>query len=69
MSKRFPIPWFFVGLDGLGTVLLVLGLLGALEVDIGLPILGRIWQFLVILGLALMAPLIVSVVKAAKERR
>jgi len=68
MSERFPFPWFFIALDGLGTLLLVAGLLGALEVDVGLPILGRIWQFLVILGLALMAPLIVSVALAAKRK-
>ncbi|MGD2128807.1 MAG: hypothetical protein PVJ33_05815 [Lysobacterales bacterium] len=67
MSKPFRLPWWLVALDGLGIAILVLGLLGMLEVDIGLPVLDRIWQFLVVLGLALMAPLIVSVVQATRK--
>jgi hypothetical protein len=69
MSEPFRLPWWLVALDGLGTAILVLGLLGMLEVDIGLPVLPRIWTLLVPLGLLLMAPMIVWVVRTAASRR
>ncbi len=66
--KEFSIPIFLLLLDGLGCVLVVLGLLGWLQVDIGLPVLVRIWPFLILLGLMLMAPMIVWVIKLARSR-
>lgn len=63
------LPGFLIALDVLGTLILVLGLLGALDIDIGLPVLGRIWPFLVVLGIGLMVPLIVGVVLTAQKAR
>jgi len=68
-SKPFRLPPVLVALDAFGTILLVLGLLGALDVDIGLPVLARIWPFLVATGAALMTPLIVWAVRSAAARR
>lgn len=69
MSKPFRLPWWLVALDGLGTAILVLGLLGMLGVDIGLPVLASIWTFLLPLGLLLMAPLAVWAVRTAASRK
>ena len=69
MNKKPGLPVFYVALDSFGTILLVLGILGFTGVDIGLPVLSTIWPFLVLLGLGLMAPLIVWLLrKAATER-
>ena len=62
--RRFPL---LIALDVLGTLLLVAGLLGALDVDVGLPVLADAWPFLVVLGTGLMAPLLVGIVLAARH--
>ena len=64
----FKVPIFLLALDGFGTVLAVLGLLGWLEVDIGLPVLARIWPLLLALGFALMVPMIAWVIRLARSR-
>ena len=69
MSKRLRLPPGLIVLDVAGTILLALGVLGAVGVDIGLPVLARIWEFLVVLGLALMAPLVVWVIRNATKGR
>jgi len=69
MNKPFRLPPVLIALDGFGAILLALGLLGALQVDVGLPVLARSWPFLLVTGLALMAPLIVWVIRSAAERR
>ncbi len=66
--KEFRIPIHLLLLDGAGCLLVVLGLLGWLQMDIGLPVLVRIWPFLILLGLMLMAPMIVWVIKLARSR-
>lgn len=43
----------------------MLGVLGATGVEIGLPVLARIWPFLVVLGALLMAPFIVWAIRLA----
>lgn len=64
-SEKRRLPVFYVALDALGTLILVLGVLGATGVDIGLPVLARIWPFLVVLGALLMAPFIVWAIRLA----
>ncbi len=64
MSKPFRLPWFLVALDGLGALILVLGILGATGVDIGLPVLIQLWPFLVALGALLMVPMAVWVLRS-----
>jgi hypothetical protein len=66
--SQFRVPVFLLVLDGVGSVLAILGLLGWLEVEIGLPVLTRIWPFLLALGLALMVPMIAWVIRLARSR-
>ena len=66
--RQFNVPVFLLALDGVGSVLAILGLLGWLEVDIGLPVLTRIWPLLLALGFALMAPMIAWVIRLARSR-
>ena len=65
MNKKAGLPVFLIALDGLGSIVLVLGVLGLLEVDIGLPVLTTIWPLLLILGAALMVPMIFWVIRRA----
>ena len=65
MSKKTGIPIFYLALDGFGTLLLVLGILGFTGMDLGLPVLATIWPFLIVLGLGLMAPMVVWLVRKA----
>jgi len=65
MNKKTGLPIFYIALDGFGTILLVLGILGFTGIDIGLPVLSTIWPFLIILGLGLMAPVVVWLVRKA----
>lgn len=67
MSKARRIPPVLIALDVLGALFLALAVLGAVDVDIGLPLLSAVWPFLLVLGLALMAPLIVWVVRTARQ--
>ena len=63
------IPVLLLVLDGVGSIFLVLGILGAVNVDIGLPALQTIWPFLVVLGGGLMVPMILWAVKLARSKR
>ena len=65
MNKKPGLPVFLIALDGLGSILLVLGILGLLEVDIGLPALTTIWPLALILGAGLMVPMIFWVIRKA----
>jgi hypothetical protein len=65
MSKKTGIPIFYLALDGFGTLLLILGILGFTGIDLGLPVLSTIWPFLIVLGLGLMAPMIVWLIRRA----
>ena len=65
MSKITGIPIFYLVLDGFGTLLLVLGILGFTGMDLGLPVLSTIWPFLIVLGLGLMAPMVVWLLRKA----
>jgi hypothetical protein len=63
-----PLPVFLIVLDGLGTLLFVVGLLGFSGIDFGYPVLQTsAWVFLTF-GVALMAPLIVWVVRKSRSR-
>jgi hypothetical protein len=64
----FKIPVFILVLDGVGSIFAVLGLLGALEVDIGLPALATIWPVLLVIGFALMVPMIFWAIKMARSK-
>lgn len=66
--SQFRIPVYLLALDGVGSVLVVLGLLGWQEIDIGLPVLARIWPLLVMLGLGLMVPMVFWAIKLARSR-
>ncbi len=66
--KEFKIPLFLLLLDGLGCLLVVLAMLGWLEIDLGLPVLARIWPFFLLLGIGLMVPMLVWVFKRARSR-
>ena len=46
MAKGFKIPVYLLALDGLGSILVALGIIGAVEMDIGLPALATIWPVL-----------------------
>jgi len=65
----FRIPVFLLVLDGVGSILAILGILGAVGLDIGLPALATIWPFLVVLGFGLMVPMIWWVIKLARSKR
>ena len=67
MNKKTGLPIFYIALDGFGTILFVLGILGFTGVDVGLPVLSTIWPFLVILGLGLMVPMVVWLVRKASS--
>lgn len=43
MNKGIDLPFFLIALDGLGSIILILGVLGLLKVDIGLPVLFTVW--------------------------
>ena len=65
MSKKTGIPIFYLALDGFGTLLLILGILGFTGTDLGLPVLSTIWPLLIVLGLGLMARMVVWLVRKA----
>jgi hypothetical protein len=64
----FKIPVFILALDGVGCIFAVLGLLGALEVDIGLPALATIWPVMLVIGFALMVPMILWAIRMARGK-
>jgi len=64
----FRIPVFLLVLDVVGSILAILGILGALEFDLGMPALTTIWPILMVLGFGLMVPMIVWAVKLARSR-
>lgn len=68
MMGGFKVPVFLLVLDVVGSILAVLGILGALEFDLGMPALTTIWPFLIVLGFALMIPMIAWAVKLARSR-
>jgi len=65
----FRIPVLLLVLDVVGSIMAILGILGAVGLDIGLPVLATIWPFLVVLGFGLMAPMIWWVIKLARSKR
>jgi len=64
----FRIPVFLLVLDVVGSILAILGILGALEFDLGMPALTTIWPILMVLGFGLMVPMIIWAVKLARSR-
>jgi len=69
MNSQNGLPIFLLILDGFGSLLLVGAILGATGVDIGLPVLTTIWPLLLVLGLALMVPMLIWVVRKALANR
>jgi len=68
MMGGFRVPVYILVLDGVGSILAILGILGALEFDLGVPALTTIWPVLIVLGFALMIPMILWAVKLARNR-
>ena len=69
MSSGFKIPVYLLVMDGIGSILAVLGILGALELNIGLPAIFAIWPFLLVLGFGLMIPMIFWILKLVRGKR
>jgi hypothetical protein len=69
MTQGFKIPLSLLLLDGAGCLLVVLGVLGAMDFDIGLPVLATIWPILIVIGVGLMAPMVVWAIKLARSRQ
>ena len=63
------VPYVLLALDILGTILMVLGVLGLTGVDIGLPVLATIGPFLLVLGILLMLPFLAWVIRTASASR
>lgn len=63
------IPWFLLFLDGLGVILVIAGFLTTQGFDLGLPVLVKIWPLLIVLGLGLMAPMVVWIVRLALQKK
>jgi len=63
-----PLPVFHLVLDGVGTVLFATGALAYLGMDFGHPVLQTVAPVLLGFGAALMAPLIVWVIRNARSR-
>ena len=61
------LPWFLIALDGVGAILLVMGVLGLTGIDFGYPVLQKVAPVFLIIGVLLMAPLLVWVVRKAKS--
>ena len=63
------VPYLLLALDVLGTILMVLGVLGLTGVDIGLPVLATIGPFMLVLGIVLMLPFLLWVIRTASASR
>jgi hypothetical protein len=63
------VPPGLIALGVAGTILPALDVLGAVGVNIGLPVLAWIQEFPVVLGLPLMAPLLFWVIRNATTGR
>ena len=68
-SRPFKLPVFLILLDGAGVALLVPGFLAATGTDFGMPALATIWPVLILLGLGLMAPMVVWVIRKGLDLR
>ena len=67
--KPFKLPIYLIVLDGFGVAFLVLGFLAATGTDFGLPALESIWPLLALVGIGLMAPMMLWVVKLGLKAR
>jgi hypothetical protein len=67
-NKPTSLPWFFILLDGIGTLFLVIGILGFLGDDFGYPVLQQVAPGFVLIGVLLMVPMIFWVIKKARSR-
>ena len=61
------IPWFFVLLDGIGTIFLVTGILGFLGVDFGYPVLQQVAPGFVLIGIGFMVPLLIWILQKIRS--
>jgi hypothetical protein len=68
MSQKSSSFGLFLTLDGFGTLLLVVGVLGLTGTDFGQPVLTTLAPFLITAGIILMLPLIVWIVKKSVIR-
>ena len=67
MARR-TLPWVLIALDGLGSALIVLGMLGMFEVDLGLPALPVIAPWLLVFGVLLALPFVAWLIGHARKR-
>lgn len=57
------IPWYFIVLDGIGAIFLVVGVLAMTGTDFGYPVLREVAPVFIAVGLLLMVPLLIWVVQ------
>ncbi len=69
MANKFKMPVFLILLDGLGVALLVIGILASTGTNLGLPALDTLWPYLIGLGVLLMVPMMIWVVRLAQSRQ
>ena len=69
MNQAVSIPWVLIALDALGTVLVVMGILGLTGVNFGNPVLTTVAPGFIIIGVLLMIPFIVWVVRKAHSKK
>ena len=55
------IPWYFIVLDGIGAIFLVVGVLAMTGTDFGYPVLREVAPVFIAVGLLLMVPLLIWV--------
>jgi len=69
MSEKQSLPWGFLLYDMLGTVLLALGIAAQAGINFGYSVLTSVAPALIVTGVLLMAPLVVWVVRRARQDR
>ena len=68
-KQRFPIPPLVLVFDVIGVLLLLLGVLALTGTDFGLPVLATAAPGLIAIGVLLMAPMVVWVVRKGLEAK
>jgi hypothetical protein len=68
MTSSFrPIPWFFVTLDIIGALFLVLGILALAGIDFGHPVLREAAAGFLLIGIGFMVPLLIWVIRRLRK--
>ena len=66
MSERLGIPWFYVVLDVIGAFFIVAGVMGIIGMQFGHPVLRQVAPGFLLLGILLMVPLVVGLIRRLK---